>query len=97
MVLLCSFYSDVALKFFAGLVQAGHAGKRRNCRMHRTAKIKRTTIVRYIPQKYLRLSTVVGDYLCYQWLVLGPLSSLRNARESPKTRAAKRRRSKLTT
>ena len=66
MVLLCSFYLDVALKFFAGLVQAGHAGKRRNCRVHRAAKIKRTTIVRYIPQEYLGFSTVAGDCLCYQ-------------------------------
>jgi hypothetical protein len=39
---------DVALKL-AGLVQAGHAGKRRNCRVHRTAKIKRSIIVRDIP------------------------------------------------
>jgi hypothetical protein len=38
--------------------------------MHRTAKIKRNLIVRYIPQKYLRLSTVRNDYLCYQWVDL---------------------------
>jgi hypothetical protein len=42
---------DVALKL-AGLVQAGHAGRRRNCRVHRTAKIKRSTILRDIPEKY---------------------------------------------